>query len=177
MKILNYILTIVLTGTIAYFLFNQEGCYRSPNPNKILRDSIPVPFFVPSIEFRDTGTTKRILIPAKADSNAIWALLAVMDSLRQELKNAQVKSLFSMDTTTKDNDRIHVDCDEISKSIALKIEFGKREVYIPREREVVVQMEKPKWSIGVGGGAVFVLPDAQIKYGVTANLQYNIFTF
>ena len=133
--------------------------------------------FINTVEIRDTGTTKKVYIPASVDSTKLIGLLARMDSLRKELQQAQVRSLFSMDTTTADSDRIHIDCDEISRSIALKIEFAKREVMLPREKEVFVQMEKPKWSIGIGAGAVFALPDGQIKYGITGNLQYNIFTF
>lgn len=176
MKILKYILIIILVAAIAYYLFNHTGC--GTQPGKIIKiDSIPYPVFINTVEIRDTGTTKKVYIPASVDSSKLIALLAQMDSLRKELKSAQVRSLFSMDTTTADSDRIHVDCDEISRSIALKIEFAKRSVMLPREKEVFIQMEKPKWSIGVGSGAVFVLPDGQLKYGITANLQYNIFTF
>lgn len=144
---------------------------------KLVHDSIPVPVIINNVEIRDTGTTKMVYLPAKADSNVLRSLLGQMDSLRKELSRAQVRSLFSMDTTTKEQDKIHVDCDEISRSIALKIEFAKREVMVPRDREIILQTEKPKWSIGIGGGAVFTLPDAQVKYGITANLQYNFITF
>lgn len=143
----------------------------------IIEKPKPYPVYIDKLQIRDTGTIKKIYIPAKADSSALKALLAQMDSLRQKLAVAQVRSLFSMDTVTAQKDSIHIDCDEISRSIALQISFGERTVYIPTKQEVIFQMEKPKWSIGIGGGAVFALPDGTVKYGITANLQYNIFTF
>ena len=175
MNNLKNIAIIVLIALIAYFLYNQTGCNaRLPI---IIEKPKPYPVYIPKLEISDTGTVRKIYLPAKADSSAINALLAQMDSLRRKLEVAQVRSLFSMDTVTAQKDSIHIDCDEISRSIALQISFGERTVYVSTKQEVIIQMEKPKWSIGIGGGAVFALPDGQVKYGITANLQYNIFTF
>lgn len=174
MNNLKTIAIIVLIAIIAYFLYNQQGC--GSREKIYVHDSIPVPVVITKIEIRDTGTTKRIYLPAKVDSNAIMALLEQMDSLRHALQRANVRSIFTLDTITPQKDRITVDCDEINRAITLKMFFAERNIMVQREREVIFQTVQPQFGIGAG-----------IGYGITSsgtfqpilsiNIQYNFLTF
>lgn len=177
MNNLKYIFYLVIVVLGAWFFLRSDGCNRIIEKKILVHDSVPYAVFINTVEIRDTGSVRKVYIPQKADSTVLRGLLAQIDSLNSILKTENVASFFSMDTVTKENDKIHVDCDEVSKAIALKIEFGKREVMIKTEREVIIQTEKPKFSIGIGGGGVFLIPDGLFKYGITMNLQYNFITF
>lgn len=164
-------------GTIVVFSFTRfKDCSNNPQTiEKHIIDTIKVPVQIPVIQFRDHETVKTVQLPPQADSNALLSVIAQMDSLRNELKRANVRSLFSADTITPLKDTIHIDCDEINRRISFFAAFGKREIEIERVRDVIIQMEKPKYAIGVGIGGV-VSPSG-LTYGLTLTLQYNFITF
>lgn len=175
MKILNYIFIIIIAAVAVWAFLHYEGC--DGKIEKIfVKDSIPFKVVIPPIVVRETTPGETVYIPAKADSTFLRGLLVEMDSLRAQLRRAQVRSIFSMDTITAQSDTLRVDCDEISRSIALKVAFAPRQVMIQREREVIIQQTKPKWSIGVGTGGMLT-SEGQVKYGVCATIQYNLITF
>lgn len=174
MNNLKTIAIIVLIAIIAYFLYNQ-GC-GSREVLKLVHDSIPIPVPIPKIEIRDTGTTKTIYLPAKADSNALMALLGQMDSLRHALQRANVRSIFTLDTVTPQKDTITVDCDEINRAITLKMLFAQRNIMVQREREVILQTVHPQFGIGAGIG-YGITPSGTLQPILSINIQYNFLTF
>lgn len=175
MKIQTYIIILLIAAVIAVAFMRFDGCGEKFE-KLIVPDSTPHNVDIPPVYIRDTTPGEVRYLPAKADSAYLRALLAEMDSLRTQLQHAQVRSVFSMDTITAQRDTLRVDCDEISRSIALKVGFAPRQVMIQTEREVILQLTKPKYSIGVGIGGILTA-EGQVKYGITATIQYNLITF
>ncbi len=174
--VLKYIALLAAILLIIWIFTRIESCNAPKEIVKFRIDSIKVPVVIPQIQFRDRETVKMVQLPPKADSNALRALLAQMDSIRYELRMANVRSNFSLDTVTPEKDSFRIDCDEINRRISFAATFAKREIQIQRIREVVIQMEKPKFSIGVGLGAILSI-DGRSHFGAALNIQYNLITF
>jgi len=173
--ILKYISFIAISVIGLWYFLHIDGCTRIEKI--IVRDSVIVPVILPAITIHDTTRIiRKIEIPIVGDTSAFRVLLVQMDTLRAQLRRAQVRSTFALDTVTSTNDTLHIECDEINRAILAQLNFAQRKVSVKIDKEIIIQKVTPSFSIGIGCG-YGIMPSGVQTPILSINFQYNLFTF